>query len=131
MSYRDSFNHATEYMYRVVGPFRKCDKPSYKVGSRLVVINLKRYRRFFQYEAALAVDAVTLITRTLRQLQEMKPTMFASTLRHGTFYNNGTEGISCDSEPVIPWTFGREIHDTMKKVNIKVPATCFTRVLTP
>lgn len=69
-----------------------------------------------QYEAALAVDSVRLISKALTKMLTREPRVFQSTLRHGKFYNNGTEGIDCDSEPVIPWQHGYEIMKTMREV---------------
>ena len=64
----------------------------------------------------MAVDAVSVITKALRAVQNRHPTIFASTLRHGSFINNGTEGINCDSDPIIPWAYGPEVLRAIKEV---------------
>ena len=70
----------------------------------------------WQYEAALAVDSVRLIAKALSQMVARDSRIFSSTLRHGKFFNNGTEGIDCDSEPVVPWRHGYDIMKTMREV---------------
>ena len=70
-----------------------------------------------QYEAALAVDSVKLITIALNQLWNTNRKMFREVIRGGKFYNNNTEGIDCDSEPVQPWKYGQEIMKIMRNVS--------------
>ena len=71
-----------------------------------------------QYEAALAVDAVSLVSRALSKMMQRNPDVFRNTLKNGKVYNNGTtEGIDCDAEPVVPWKHGYDIMKTMREVS--------------
>ena len=38
-------------------------------------------------------------------------------MRNGKFWNNGSEGIDCDAEPVAPWVYGKEIMKALRKVS--------------
>ena len=62
------------------------------------------------------MDSVRLIAKALTKMVETDVTAFRSTLRHGKFYNNGSEGIDCDSEPVQPWTNGHAIMKALREV---------------
>ena len=73
---------------------------------------------YLQYEAALAADSVRLISLALSKMVNKEPTIFRQVLRHGKFYNNGSEGIDCDAEPVQTWRHGHEIMKTMRDVCI-------------
>ena len=84
----------------------------------------------FQYEAALAVDSVRLVSKALSKMLTRDPHIFTNTLRHGKFYNNGTEGIDCDSEPVIPWRHGYAIMKAMREV-LTESQRAFFILLTP
>ena len=70
-----------------------------------------------QYEAALAVDSVRLMGKAMQLLQTQVPDIFENTIHHGKFWNNGSEGINCDSEPVAPWQYGGEIMRMLKNVS--------------
>ena len=76
------------------------------------------YKFFFyvQYEAALAVDSVRLMVEALGPLLSRKPTILATTMRHNTFTNNGTDGIQCESDPIVPWVYGPQIHEAIRNV---------------
>ena len=78
---------------------------------------LKTCNGLFQYEAALSVDCVRLVVLALSKMVTKEPTIFRNVLRHGKFYNNGSEGIDCDNEPVQAWTHGHEIMKTMRDVS--------------
>ncbi len=82
-----------------------------------------------QYEAALAVDSVRLIAIALSNMVTKEPTIFRQTLRHGKFYNNGTEGIDCDAEPVQTWRHGHEIMKVMRDVSTNWLYKCMARVI--
>ena len=85
--------------------------------SRNVSISWKTCNGLFQYEAALSVDCVRLVALALSKMVTKEPTIFRNVLRHGKFYNNGSEGIDCDNEPVQAWTHGHEIMKTMRDVS--------------
>ena len=70
-----------------------------------------------QYEAALAVDSVRLMGKAMQLLQTQVPDIFENTIHYGKFWNNGSEGINCDSEPVAPWQYGGEIMRMLKNVS--------------
>jgi len=74
----------------------------------------------FQTEAALAVDALRVLYRGVASLYATNPSAFKHTLRNGKFYNNGTEGIDCDAEPVAVWRHGQELMKAMSDVCMSV-----------
>ncbi len=86
-----------------------------------VLFYYKYYLRYelFQFEAALAVDSVRLIDKTLSKLVVRNPDIVRNTLRNGKFYNNNSEGIDCDSDPVVPWRYGHEIMKVLKQVSMQ------------
>jgi len=71
----------------------------------------------FQTEAALAVDALSVLYRGVARLHANNPSAFKHTLRNGKFYNNGSEGIDCDAEPVSVWRHGYELMKAMREVS--------------
>ncbi|KAK2192982.1 hypothetical protein NP493_19g11001 [Ridgeia piscesae] len=66
------------------------------------------------YEAALAVDAVTLIGRTLSKFMRNDPNDFTNAMRGERMFSNGSYGVDCDSDPPIPWKHGRDVANIMK-----------------
>ena len=71
---------------------------------------------FFQYEAALAVDAIDAITRALNHMMKDKPDIFKSTIRRTKMYNqNKTQGIPC-TYPNLYWEHGDAIIEQIKMV---------------
>jgi len=70
----------------------------------------------FQTEAALAVDALRVLYHGVASLYASNPSAFKHTLRNGKFYNNGSEGIDCDAEPVPIWRHGYELMKAMSEV---------------
>jgi len=50
------------------------------------------------------------------RLHTTNPSAFKHTLRNGKFYNNGSEGIDCDAEPVSVWRHGYELMKAMREV---------------
>ena len=74
----------------------------------------------FQTEAALAVDALNVLYRGVARLHASNPSAFKHTLRNGKFYNNGSEGIDCDAEPVSVWRHGYELMKAMKEVGLRL-----------
>ena len=71
---------------------------------------------FFQYEAALAVDAIDVITRALNHMMKEKPDIFKSTIRRTKMYNqNKTQGIPC-TYPQLWWEHGDAIIEQIKMV---------------
>lgn len=67
----------------------------------------------------MAVDAVGVIGRALQRMISEKPTVFKQTLRDGKVYNNGSEGINCDAEPVQIWQHGYDMMKAMREVIFK------------
>ncbi|KAH3842121.1 hypothetical protein DPMN_115609, partial [Dreissena polymorpha] len=79
-------------------------------------------------DAALAVDAIEVIQRTLRQLIENSSSIFKliensssifkHTFRRGEVYNhNRTRGVPCDADPPVPWMHGEALTQGMKKLH--------------
>ena len=74
----------------------------------------------FQYESALAVDAIEVITRTLKSMLTANKKIFKSTFRRKEVYNyNRTKGVPCTTNPPIPWMHGDAIMDEIKRVIFK------------
>lgn len=70
----------------------------------------------FQLEAALTMDAVSVIVRGLNNMLQIDPDVFRNTFRRGQVYNNGTRGINCKSDPPIPWKHGPGIMKSFRRV---------------
>ena len=79
---------------------------------------LNLYLFLFQYEAALTVDAVSVMMATLTKIQERKPELFRATFKRGRLVNNGTAGLQCKAEPAVPWKIGADVMKIMKSVRI-------------
>lgn len=73
---------------------------------------------WFQYEAALAVDAVTVIGKAVDKLMTSQPGILKHALRNRKPFGNGSDGIDCDSETVVPWRHGHELINAMKGVSM-------------
>jgi len=73
-----------------------------------------------QTEAALAVDALNVLYRGVARLHAANPSAFKHTLRDNKFYNNGSEGIDCDAEPVDVWRHGNELMKAMRQVRVYI-----------
>jgi len=71
-----------------------------------------------QTEAALAVDALGVLHRGVARLHATNPRAFKYTMRNGKFFNNGSEGIDCDAEPVAVWRYGYELMKAMREVRL-------------
>ena len=56
------------------------------------------------------------MSMALTRLKERNPSIFARTLRDSKVFNNGTEGIDCQAEPVVPWQHGDSIIKELRKV---------------
>ena len=69
-----------------------------------------------QHEAALAIDAVRLISRASAWLQNQGHNMFHNV-------NSLSMGVNCDAEPVVPWVYGQEIMRALKNVSFDVDVT--------
>ncbi|XP_052792191.1 glutamate receptor 2-like [Mya arenaria] len=68
------------------------------------------------YEAALAVDAIEVVTRALKGMVKSNSKVFQSTFRRGAVYNyNRTKGIPCTTSPPIPWMHGDAIIEHIKQ----------------
>jgi len=57
-----------------------------------------------------------VLYRGVARLHAVNPSAFKHTLRNGKFFNNGSEGIDCDSEPVDVWRHGSELIKAMREV---------------
>jgi hypothetical protein len=77
-----------------------------------------------QYEAALTVDAVTVIGKAVEKLMTSQPVILKHALRNRKPYSNGSEGIDCDSEIVVPWRHGHELINAMKAVSMGLFRQC-------
>ncbi|KAK3606415.1 hypothetical protein CHS0354_042068 [Potamilus streckersoni] len=72
------------------------------------------------YEAALAVDVIDVITRSLRNMVAENPKIFQSTFRRKEVYNyNRTQGIPCNTKPPVPWMHGNTIMDEIKELDFE------------
>ncbi|WAR00270.1 GRIA2-like protein [Mya arenaria] len=69
-------------------------------------------------DAALAVDAITVIQKTLSQLIENSSNVFKHTFRRGMVYNyNQSRGVPCDADPPIPWMHGAALMDGIRNLH--------------
>lgn len=62
-----------------------------------------------QVEAALTIDALTLVEKTMTKILNRDSRFFNDVIRQGI-------EMDCDSEPVTPWRHGDTIIKTMKEV---------------
>ncbi|KAL3878269.1 hypothetical protein ACJMK2_030634 [Sinanodonta woodiana] len=61
-------------------------------------------------EAALAVDSITVIQKTISKMVERSSSIFQHTFRRGDIYNyNKTKGVPCTANPPIPWMHGQSL----------------------
>lgn len=77
--------------------------------------------RTMKYHAALAADAATVLDAAFEKMISSNAKVFESALGDGGVYNNGTNGIDCDEEPIQSWMLGDEIMKTMREVETKDP----------
>src|SRR6218665_2480402 len=68
-------------------------------------------------DGLLAMDAVSVILRSLSAMLDSEPEVFKNTFRRGQVYNNETRGIHCRSEPLLPWVHGRAIIQSLRDVS--------------
>ncbi|XP_064636089.1 glutamate receptor-like isoform X2 [Lineus longissimus] len=68
------------------------------------------------YEAALTYDAVHVIGGALDDMRGENREVFRYTFRHKQVYNNGSRGIQCSSDPVVPWKHGEGITNALQRV---------------
>ncbi|XP_053207779.1 glutamate receptor 1-like [Panonychus citri] len=106
-------------------------------GFRILQTYGDEYKRFFQsikllglvnksiddegslsVDSALMLDGTRVILDTLNRLLRKKPDIFRNNFRRGQVYNNGSRGIDCKMQPLIPWEHGKEIARYMQKTNI-------------
>ena len=72
-----------------------------------------------QNEGGLAVDALQLIHNVMNRFILDDSMIIRNTLKGTRFYNNGTvEGIDCESDPLMPWSYGRIVLEGLHKVRI-------------
>ncbi|KAL4229867.1 Glutamate receptor 2 [Mactra antiquata] len=72
------------------------------------------------YEAALAVDAVSVITGALKGMVSSNPKIFQATFRRKEVYNyNETKGIPCHTTPPKPWMHGDDIMKHVKLLDFE------------
>ncbi len=62
------------------------------------------------------MDSANLISKALDNLNRENPTILRDTMQNGQFFNNGEEGIDCEADPTIPWSYGQTVLDVFKKV---------------
>ena len=62
------------------------------------------------------MDALNVIWRAVERLRNTNPGAFKHTLRNGKVFNNGSEGIDCDAEPVAVFRHGYEMMKAMREV---------------
>jgi len=75
------------------------------------------WSHLLQSDVALAVDAVSVVTRALKGMVKSNSKVFQSTFRRGTVYNyNRTKGIPCSTDPPVPWMHGEAIIKHIKQV---------------
>lgn len=65
---------------------------------------------------ALTMDAFGVMRRGFIELQNDNPFIHQQVIYNNNFYNNGSRGIQCDSNPVTPWRYGITIANYFKKV---------------
>ena len=88
------------------------------------------YIVLFQYEAALAVDAIEVVTRALKGMITANPKIFQSTIRRKEVYNyNKTRGVPCTTQPPLHWMHGDDIMEQIKMVRCCVLCCCFTSMV--
>jgi hypothetical protein len=69
-----------------------------------------------QLDAALTMDAVTVITEGLNSMLQVDQEVFRNTFRRGLVYNNGSRGVNCRKDPPIPWKHGPALIRAFKQV---------------
>ena len=62
------------------------------------------------------MDALSVLYRGVARLYTSNPRAFKHTMRNGKFFNNGSEGIDCDAEPVAVWRHGYELMKALREV---------------
>ena len=84
-----------------------------------------------QTDAALARDALTLVSASLRYLKNSTRHVF-KTFRQGQLYNNGTRGVQCWKTPLKPWVHGPTIREAIYKVFVNfLFISCIADVKSP
>lgn len=73
---------------------------------------------FLQADAALMYEAAKVILDSFNRLFRKHPNIFRDTFRRGEVYNNGTKGIDCRKEPIVPFEHGKTVIDIMRQVRI-------------
>ena len=70
---------------------------------------------YIQEDAALTIDAVDIIVKTVEMLLNDSAEVFRTTFRRGDVYNhNHTKGIPCNAQ--VPWMHGKQIMEKIKQV---------------
>ena len=85
----------------------------------LVCVSRLTLSLLWQLAAALSVDALEAIRRTLDNMVKRQHNVFLSTFRRGVVYNrNLTLGIPCNTRPAIPWMHGPVMMLAFKEVGL-------------
>ena len=71
-----------------------------------------------QYEAALTIDAVTLIGQTMERMARVGHNDFKHAGPRGRFSSNGSYGVDCEADPPNPWKLGKTVVEAMKNVSL-------------
>ena len=72
----------------------------------------------FQCEAALTIDAVSLIGLTMERMASKGHTDFKDAVPRGRFFSNGSYGVDCEHDPPKPWKLGKTVIEAMKNVSL-------------
>ncbi|KAK3606319.1 hypothetical protein CHS0354_041953 [Potamilus streckersoni] len=86
-------------------------------GFQLVNYSSQFVKNFMTVEAALAVDSITVIQRTISKMVERSSSIFQHTFRRGDIYNyNKTKGVPCSANPPVPWMHGQSLMEGMTEI---------------
>ena len=76
----------------------------------------------FQLDAALTMDAATVIVEGLNAMLKEDSEVFRNTFRRGQVYNNGSRGVQCKGDPPVPWKHGSALMKSFKQVKPSSPS---------
>lgn len=64
----------------------------------------------------------------LMALQNKNPLIHQQVIYNDNFYNNGTRGIQCDSEPPQSWEYGATIAQYLKQASTAKPTWTIEKI---
>ena len=72
-------------------------------------------------------DGTRVILDAYGRLLKKNNNVFRNNFRRGEVYNNGTRGIDCRRQPIVPWEHGEKIYKAIKQVcmTMNLSSTCF------